>query len=47
LNSRRLQSQTINKLAAFLRYGQKKGNEKQHQCASRQQELASYVLETE
>src|SRR6266567_9431298 len=47
LNARWLQSQPINKLIAFLRDSQKQRNEKEHERSGRQQEFASYMLETE
>src|SRR5437667_9722904 len=47
LNTRRLQSQAINKLIAFLGDRQEQRNEKEHDRPSGQQEFASYMLETE
>jgi hypothetical protein len=47
LNARRLQSQAINKLTAFLGNRQEQRNEKEHDRPTGQQEFASYMLETE
>jgi len=47
LNTRRLQSQAIDKLISLLRDREKQRDENEHNYPSGQQEFASYVLETE